>query len=72
MPEDAADRLRKDIVALLWRAAYYAADEDDRKELEGKAELEIAKHRNGPTDGILLTFLNSITRFEDRAGDPGQ
>jgi len=61
-----------DLVGLLWRAAYYAADEDDRKELEGKAELEIAKHRNGPVGQIPLTFLKNITRFEDRAGDPGQ
>jgi len=60
-----------DLVGLLWRAAYYAADEDDRKELEGKAELEIAKHRNGPVGQIPLTFLKNITRFEDRAGDPG-
>ena len=58
-----------DIVALLWRESYYTADEDEKKEKEGLAELEIAKHRNGPVDRIKLTFLKSITRFEDRATD---
>ena len=58
-----------DIVALLWRESYYTADEDEKKEKEGLAELEIAKHRNGPVDRVKLTFLKSITRFEDRATD---
>ena len=58
-----------DMVALLWRASYYIDDEDEKKENEGKAELEIAKNRNGPIDRLLLTFLKDITRFEDRALD---
>jgi len=59
-----------DIVGLLWRESYYTSDEDEKKEKEGLAELEIAKHRNGPVDRVKLTFLKSITRFEDRAADP--
>lgn len=55
-----------DVVALLWRAAYYKKDEEEKKEAEGLAELEIAKNRNGPVDGIPLTFLKNITRFESR------
>ena len=37
------------------------------KELGGKAELIIAKQRNGPVGEIPLTFLKEFTRFETRA-----
>lgn len=57
-----------DLVGLLWRGAYYVSDPEEKKEQEGKAELEIAKHRNGPVGCIPLTFLKDITRFENRGG----
>lgn len=60
-----------DLVGLLWREEYYADDDEERKEQEGRAELVIAKQRNGPVGGVPLTFLKSITRFEDRAPDAG-
>jgi len=56
-----------DLVGLLWREEYYADDEEDKKESEGRAELVIAKQRNGPVGAVPLTFLKNITRFEDRA-----
>lgn len=56
-----------DLVGLLWREEYYADDDEEKKETEGRAELVIAKQRNGPVGGVPLTFLKSITRFEDRA-----
>ncbi len=56
-----------DFVGLLWREEYYADDDEDKKESEGRAELRIAKQRNGPVGDVPLTFLKSITRFEDRA-----
>lgn len=56
-----------DLVGLLWREEKYIDDEDEKKEAKGKAELLIEKHRNGETGTILLTFLGSVTRFEDRA-----
>ncbi len=59
-----------DVVGLLWRQQYYAADEEAKKEAEGIAELLIAKQRNGPTGEIPLTFLSEFTRFEDRAINP--
>jgi len=58
-----------DVVGLLWREDYYADDEESKKETEGKAELVIAKQRNGPTGDVPLTFLKQFTRFEDRAPD---
>ncbi|MEY2576119.1 MAG: replicative helicase [Verrucomicrobiota bacterium] len=56
-----------DLVALLVREEYYADTEEERDEAEGKADLIIAKQRNGPTGDIALTFRKEFTRFEDRA-----
>jgi replicative DNA helicase len=56
-----------DIVALLWREAYYATDADKKKAADGRAELTIAKNRNGPVGRVPLTFLKHLTRFESRA-----
>ena len=61
-----------DLVGLLWREEYYADDDEEKKEIEGKAELVIAKQRNGPVGGVPLTFLKHITRFEDRASERGE
>jgi replicative DNA helicase len=56
-----------DLVALLVRQEYYADTEEEKDETEGKADLIIAKQRNGPTGDIPLTFRKEFTRFEDRA-----
>ena len=58
-----------DLVGLLVREEYYADSDEERTELEGKAELIIAKQRNGPIGQVKLTFLKNFTRFEDRAED---
>ncbi len=62
-----------DVVGLLVREEYYAEDEEERQEMEGKAELIIAKQRNGPTGEVPLTFIKRSMRFVDRAhvGEPG-
>jgi replicative DNA helicase len=54
-----------DLVLLLHRPEYYEHDEQRRKEIEGEAELIIAKHRNGPTGTVNLTFLSRYMRFEN-------
>ena len=36
----------------------------DDPELQGKAEILIAKQRNGPTGKVRLAFLKACTRFE--------
>jgi len=63
-----------DVVALLVRPEVYEEDEDARSDLSGKAELIIAKQRNGPIGEIPLTFIKEYTRFEncalDRPPDP--
>jgi replicative DNA helicase len=53
-----------DVVLMLYRADMYA---DAKPEEEGKAELIIAKQRNGPTGTVHLAFLKQHTRFEDLA-----
>lgn len=55
-----------DVVGLLTRSEYYA-DEEDRDSVAGKAELIIAKQRNGPIGEIPLTFIKQFARFENCA-----
>lgn len=59
-----------DLVGLLVREEYYADNDEDKQEAEGKATLIIAKQRNGPVGDVPLTFLKEFTRFEDRADAP--
>lgn len=59
-----------DVIGLLHRDEMYAETDDEREEAQGKATLNIAKQRNGPTGPVRLTFLKEITRFETRAVDP--
>lgn len=60
-----------DLVGLLYRPEYYAQDAEEQKEDSGKAELLIAKHRNGATGGVPLTFIKELMRFESRAWEEG-
>ncbi|MBZ5572243.1 MAG: replicative DNA helicase [Acidobacteriia bacterium] len=50
-----------DVVAFIFREEVYKQDDPD---LQGKAELIIAKQRNGPTGKVSLAFLKNSTRFE--------
>ena len=47
-----------DLVMFLYRPAYYG-----EKDQEGITELDIAKHRNGPTGRIKLRWHEKTTRF---------
>ena len=58
-----------DLVGLLVREEYYADTDEEREELKGKAQLIIAKQRNGPIGDVKLTFLNEFTRFVDRSDE---
>ena len=55
-----------DVVAFIFREEVYKPDEP---ELEGRAELIIAKQRNGPTGKVKLAFVKRSTRFESMAQD---
>ncbi len=50
-----------DLILFIYREELYNRTEENR----GKAELIIAKHRNGPTGKINLTFREEYTRFEN-------
>ena len=50
-----------DVVAFIFREEVYKQDDPD---LQGKAELIIAKQRNGPTGKVKLAFIKNSTRFE--------
>lgn len=55
-----------DVVMLLHREDYYHRGEPDY-EPNNKAEIIIAKQRNGPTGTVELTFRDKCTRFENLA-----
>ena len=57
-----------DVVAFIFREEVYKKDDPD---LEGVAEIILAKQRNGPIGMIKLAFLHSSTRFENLAADGG-
>ena len=59
-----------DMVGLLYRTAYYAETEEDKDAEAGKAELVLAKNRNGETGHIPLTFIAELMRFE--SGPPAR
>jgi replicative DNA helicase len=56
-----------DVVAFIHRESYYNKDEngDENPESKGKAEIIIAKQRNGPTGSVHLAYLSEYTRFEN-------
>ncbi|MCE1184053.1 replicative DNA helicase [Zoogloea sp.] len=55
-----------DIIMFIYRDDIYNPDSPDK----GTAELIMAKHRNGSTGTIRLTFLGEFTRFENYVGAP--
>ena len=50
-----------DLVMMLYRDDYYNPDSPDR----GIAEVNIAKHRNGPTGTVKLLFDPQFTKFKN-------
>jgi replicative DNA helicase len=52
-----------DIVTFIYRDELYNKDENNPN--KGKAEIILAKQRNGPTGFTILTFLDTYTRFEN-------
>jgi len=54
-----------DVVCFIHREEYYDRENEDVK---GKAEIIIAKQRNGPTGIVHLAYMADYTRFENLAG----
>ncbi|NOZ24738.1 MAG: replicative DNA helicase [Nitrospirae bacterium] len=51
-----------DVIVFLYRDEVYSKNNSSNK---GKAEIIIAKQRNGPTATVYLTYLSQSTRFAD-------
>ena len=51
-----------DVVCFIHREEYYDRENED---LKGKAEIIIAKQRNGPTGSVNLAYIADYTRFEN-------
>lgn len=52
-----------DIIIFMYRDEYYNPD----TQYKGLAEAIIAKHRNGPTGKVALTFLGQYAKFDNAA-----
>jgi replicative DNA helicase len=52
-----------DIVMFIYRPDEWADDEAKR----GLVRLKVSKHRNGPTGGINLIFMDKLAKFENAA-----
>ncbi len=51
-----------DLVMFIYRDEYYNKEDTDNR---GKAELILAKHRNGPVGSVELLFQSNITKFKN-------
>lgn len=60
-----------DIVMFIDRSTTEAEAESDHRPDWGMAELIVAKHRNGPTRDITMTFIPEYTKFTDYFDDSG-
>ncbi len=59
-----------DMVLFIHRPEYYRIFSDQQgRDLRGKAEIIIAKHRNGAVGDVLLTFKGQYARFQNPDDD---
>ncbi len=57
-----------DVVLFIYREEVYKPNDEEKR---GKADLIIAKQRNGPIGVVPLAFIKQYTKFETRVEDPG-
>jgi replicative DNA helicase len=53
-----------DVVAFIHRESYYNRDENQADADKAKAEIIIAKQRNGPTGIVQMHWNSAYTRFD--------
>jgi len=58
-----------DVVAFIHRESYYNRDQNGESDpdMDNKAEIIVAKQRNGPTGSIELAWIGRCTRFDNLA-----
>jgi len=54
-----------DVILFIFREYVYSRDDEDK----GLGEIIIAKHRNGPTGLINVTFMDKYARFENKSSN---
>ena len=55
-----------DVVMFVYRPEFYGIEKfKDGSAAQGVAEIIVAKHRNGPTGELRLTFIRDYARFEN-------
>ncbi|MFN5184085.1 MAG: replicative DNA helicase [Bacteroidota bacterium] len=55
-----------DMVMFIYRPEYYGMTEDEKgNPTKGRAEIIVAKHRNGSLDDIPLRFIGQFAKFTD-------
>jgi replicative DNA helicase len=63
-----------DVVMFVYRPEYYFSHQDKTdpkyQDVVGKAEIIVAKQRNGPTGTVHLAFLKDFARFENMTQRP--
>jgi len=52
-----------DMVLMIYRDEYYNSDSEEK----GIAEINVVKHRSGPTDRVRLTFMGNYAKFGNLA-----
>jgi len=63
-----------DVVIFIYRPEMYLSKEERQREVkvQGVADVNIAKQRNGPTDTVKLAFQDKYARFADLEFTSGQ
>jgi replicative DNA helicase len=55
-----------DEVLFLYRPEYYGITQDEEgRDMTGRSEVIVAKHRNGPLGKAVVRYVAKTTRFED-------
>jgi replicative DNA helicase len=57
-----------DVVLFVHREEYYANSDEEKEALKGKADIIIAKQRNGPVGTVTVSWRDEFARFDNLSG----